>query len=442
MKKRILSVFLICAILIFGCQGVFAEDAITWRFDETSKTIYVEGTGALTNGNPWKDYLNKAEHIVISPGITSIGSMVFAACGTVKTVTIPEGVTSIGDRAFCYSDYLEQVSLPDSLTSIGANTFEFCISLKEITLPKNVSKIGEKAFSNCFALSAINVSDENAAFCQQNGVLFSKDKTTLIVYPAGKADAQYIIPDGTVTVGRKAFAYHSYIESLVFPDSVQKIDDFGIYFCQRLKDVQLGRGLKTIGQKAMYGCGLTEITIPRGVSSIGEKAFLNCKSLAMVNLPDTVSKIGADAFSGCSSHLTVGCFGGAALEYAQKNNIPVKNVVRVMLDGKELFFDEPACVTGGCTMVPMRKIFEELGAKVDWDGNTQTVSASRGDTVITFKIGEAVLYKNGAPIQLLAPAVISNSRTLVHVRAVAEALGAQVDWDGEKGLVTISSVQA
>ncbi len=441
MKKRALSIFLICAIFAFSVQGVFAED-ITWRFDEADKTIYIEGTGALLDGNPWKDYLKQAEHIVISSGITSIGSMVFAACGTVKTVTIPEGVVSIGDRAFCYSDCLEEVLLPDSLKSIGANAFEFCVSLKEVTLPKGVAEIGEKAFSNCSAFTGFKVSDENTVYSQQDGVLFSKDKTTLEIYPAGKKDAQYIIPDGTVTVGRKSFAYQSYIESIVFPDSVQKIDDFGIYFCRNLKDVRLGRGLKTIGEKALYGGGFANITIPRGVTSIGEKAFLNCKSLEMVSVPDTVTKIGADAFTGCSSKLTLGCFGGVGLEYANNNGIPVKNVVRVELDGKELFFDEPACVTDGCTMVPMRKIFEALGAQVEWDGASQTATATSEGTVITFKIGEALLYKNGVPIQLLAPAVISNSRTLVHVRAVAEALGAQVEWDGEKGLVKITSAKS
>ncbi len=81
------------------------------------------------------------------------------------------------------------------------------------------------------------------------------------------------------------------------------------------------------------------------------------------------------------------------------------------------------------TLVPMRKLFEVLGAEISWSDETETVTAKKGDTVITIKIGDPIAKKNGADILLDQPAKLINDRTMVPVRFVAEALGATVDWE-------------
>ena len=90
-------------------------------------------------------------------------------------------------------------------------------------------------------------------------------------------------------------------------------------------------------------------------------------------------------------------------------------------------------------MVPMRKIFEELGAEVEWNDSTQTAKGEKSGTVCTFSIGDNMLYKNDEAIELIAPAILENNRTLVHVRAIAEAFGADVEWNGDTGLIEIKS---
>jgi hypothetical protein len=88
-------------------------------------------------------------------------------------------------------------------------------------------------------------------------------------------------------------------------------------------------------------------------------------------------------------------------------------------------------------LVPMRAIFESLGATVGWDGDTQTVTAVRDDVKIVLQIDSNMMYKNDEEIELDVPAKLLNSRTLVPIRAVSEALGAEVEWIGETETVMI-----
>lgn len=115
------------------------------------------------------------------------------------------------------------------------------------------------------------------------------------------------------------------------------------------------------------------------------------------------------------------------------------NAPKVFLNGKELTFDVPPEIVNGRTFVPLRTIFEELGAEIHWDGNTQTVTATKGSVKIVLKIGEAHAYVNDEMVSLDAPAKIVSGRTLVPLRFVSESLDFAVDWDDETWTITITS---
>lgn len=109
-----------------------------------------------------------------------------------------------------------------------------------------------------------------------------------------------------------------------------------------------------------------------------------------------------------------------------------------MYKGDEVItLDVPAQVQNDRTLVPLRAIFEGLGATVDWDEETQTVTSVRNDITITLTIGSNILYRNGEAIQLDVPAQKLNDRTLVPIRAISESFGCTVDWDEEAQLVTV-----
>ena len=104
------------------------------------------------------------------------------------------------------------------------------------------------------------------------------------------------------------------------------------------------------------------------------------------------------------------------------------NPITVMVDGKFVEFDVPPTVIDGRTLVPVRGIFEALGATVEWDQATKTASSKLGDNSVSLTLGSNVMKKNNEEITLDVPATIIDGRTLVPARAIAEAYGCTVNW--------------
>ncbi len=114
--------------------------------------------------------------------------------------------------------------------------------------------------------------------------------------------------------------------------------------------------------------------------------------------------------------------------------------ILIFIDGQLYAFPKPPVEVDGRTLVPLRAIFEALGAKVDWDEATQTVTATKDNNTITLTIGSRVAYKNGEKINLDVPAQLFNGdTTMVPIRFVSEALGAKVGWDEYSKAVVISN---
>ena len=116
-------------------------------------------------------------------------------------------------------------------------------------------------------------------------------------------------------------------------------------------------------------------------------------------------------------------------------NIPKK--ITVILNGSALSFDQTPIILNDRTMVPMRTIFESLGYKVNWNQSTKTVTATGSKGTIVITIGADSMSVNGKTKYIDSPAMIYNDRTLVPVRAIGEASGCNVSWDGNSRTVTI-----
>ena len=138
-----------------------------------------------------------------------------------------------------------------------------CFELTEISIPEHVASIGYAAFSGCSAMTAINVAEGNAAFCSEEGVLYNKEKSSLLNYPAGKS--------GDFTV----------------PSTVTSIQTCAFSSCKGLNAVTLPEGLKIINSGAFEYCtGLTSIDIPASVTFIHTYAFLGDKKLTEFNVSE------------------------------------------------------------------------------------------------------------------------------------------------------------
>ena len=117
--------------------------------------------------------------------------------------------------------------------------------------------------------------------------------------------------------------------------------------------------------------------------------------------------------------------------------------ISVKLNGKELDFEQPPVIIEERTLVPLRAIFEALGATVEWDGTNKIVTSQKGDTTIKMGIGDSYFIKNDSIVPLDVPAqIVGEGYTMVPARAVAESFGIIVDWDDSTKTVILKTPKA
>ena len=209
-------------------EGAFAScDALTEIKASMTNSFFKDEDGVLysKSGDVLIAYPAglAAESFVVPDGVTTIGDSAFSGCSSLSSLTLPEGVTTIGDWAFSGCESLNSISFPEGLTTIGEFAFSDCESLSSISLPESVTTIGKCAFLGCSSLTSIVVSPTNESYKDLDGVLYSKDGTLLIAYPAGREAESYVVSDGVTTIGKDAFSGCSSLSSLTLPESVTTI---------------------------------------------------------------------------------------------------------------------------------------------------------------------------------------------------------------------------
>jgi len=166
---------------------LFSKDKATLSRCPEGKTGSYSIPGSVTKiGKGGFFYCELLTNVLIPTSVTDIDNHAFSHCKSLTTVSIPDNVTSIGDYTFNRCTGLTSIVIPDGVMSINGNTFCYCESLKNVTIGNGVSIIGCKLFEDCTELTDIFVNGNNTIYSSLDGVLFNKDKTTLILFPSGK----------------------------------------------------------------------------------------------------------------------------------------------------------------------------------------------------------------------------------------------------------------
>lgn len=230
-------------------------DNAYWSFDTATKTLTITGSGEMwdfyNDNQPWIDFTKEIETVIIEPG----------------------------------------------LTNIGANAFNDCTKLKSVTISSNLECISDDFLVGCYNLKEIKVSESNPNYSDIDGVLFNKDKSELIIYPAKKEGALYTIPAGVKYIAENAFQLCINLKEITVCDDVEEIGENAFGGCMNLERLNLGEGVKKIKKGAFSGLFnlKNDIILNEGLEEIGDYAFSLLKQDELT-IPSTVTYIGEDIF--------------------------------------------------------------------------------------------------------------------------------------------------
>ena len=208
---------------------------------------------------------------------------------------VPEGVEIIEMFAFDWAEELTNILLPDSLKIVQEDAFRFT-GINEIKFPENVEKIGAGCVAGCENLEKIDIACENRNYIEIEGVLFDKNMGTLVAYPKGKKNEEYIVPDGVKRIEEAAFFGCDNLKEIILPETLEVLGPQAFCRCTRLTEIQIPYNVKQLPESVFASCSsLKNIYLPYGVEEI-EDYSLYCENVKEITLPETVAFISDYAF--------------------------------------------------------------------------------------------------------------------------------------------------
>lgn len=339
------------------------------------KSVKIAGSIEEISGNAFYgcELLEKVE---IEEGVKGVHTDAFQNCISLNEIILPSSLVLIQNNAFDGCVALSSITLPENLEEIWDNAFQNCTSLTEISIPNSVKELGSHAFAGCDALKTINigsglsfircniidecssienieVSENNEHYMSVDGVVYSKDKSVLCLYPTGKKEETFVIPEGVKEIAEGSFYIETALTSISIPNTIERMSDaiynltsleynqidnvkylgneenpyvvlitvnnknvttfkinentkiiapWAFASCSYLKELTVPNGVKTIEKGAFVFCSsLKQVELPEGLLSIGELAFQDCGELENVRIPNSLTRVGMSLFANCES---------------------------------------------------------------------------------------------------------------------------------------------
>ena len=280
MKKSI-SLMLVIAMIatIFSMCGItsFAEDDILsyLEYEINDGEVTITACDESISGD-----IVIPDTIESCP-VTKIEYYAFDNCSNIVSLVIPEGIISMDAISFCTN--LEKLTLPASLTEITGDSFWGCESLKEVVVHK-----------------------DNQNYISVDGVLYTKDMTELLVYPAASERTIYNIPEGVTRIWNWAFSQAYNLTKITVPDTVTDLGEGTFSACINLESIDLSENIDRIEYDVFNSCiRLKSIVIPASVTLLYANCFAACISLEKIIFCDNCVR-GYDEFENVSAGVFFG----------------------------------------------------------------------------------------------------------------------------------------
>lgn len=240
--------------------------------------------------------------IEIPDSVKSLLDYCFSNSG-LTSMTLTDEVKYWGDGVFADCASLTEVSLSKSFTSISCYAFKNCKSLKSITIPSKINKVYANSFLGCEQLTDFKVSEASETLTEMDGVLYSKDKKNLVLYPFGRREISYTVASETERIEPFAFRETVSLETVVLPDGLKDIST-GAFLGTSLKEVTVPDSVTVLEERVFEECAsLTDVKLSKNLREIRQGTFNNCVSLQKITIPQEVSAIGSyychASFEGC-----------------------------------------------------------------------------------------------------------------------------------------------
>jgi len=279
---------------VIQTSGGYSQDGL-WYYND-----YGDGTvSVVCQDNTIEEAVIPSE--IDGHKITMVELDCFKDNTNLRKVTLPDTITVLEDYAFYLCSGLEEINIPDSVEKFGFQTFYGCAKLKEISVPAGVTEIEGYTFDGCTSLEAVHVEKNNQNYKDEDGILFTKDGSDLILYPASKTGNEYTVPDGCTKLEGYAFMANSYLEQITL-NSVTEMGEDVFYYCTALKSIEIPEGITMLTGSAFGNCtSLKSVTLPETLETIGSGCFYNCIQLDEITIPDSVTTINSNAFFNCPS---------------------------------------------------------------------------------------------------------------------------------------------
>lgn len=248
--------------------------------------------------------------LLIPASVTEMGKSPICRCPELESVTVAEGNTHFGTfdgvlmdkaqtRLIVYPAKLEgkAYTVPATVTTIDEYAFNNLAFLTSVTIPASVSELMRYMFSNATSLAEINIDPANTAYCSEEGVVYTADMETLIIYPSGKPEKDYTPNTAVKTIGNTAFSQAAYLEAVTIPEGVTSIGISAFYGCSLLRHVSFSESVTKIDVNAFGYCDkLESIVLPPHITEVQSALFYYCEALRSVTIPAEVTSIGAMTF--------------------------------------------------------------------------------------------------------------------------------------------------